>query len=485
MLEPAATSPAAGSSDALAGRAAAAWLRRNVHAVIFAAIYAGALFALASQEFVQDTWLTLSGGRDVVRHGLPWHERLTVLNRGHEWVDQQWLGKVFLYTVAHAGGLRLLLIAHVVFVAGAIALAFAVARRRGASDAAVFWVGLATLPVAPWAWQLRVQSLAYVLFVGVVALLSSNRGAITRRSWLVVPLLVLWANVHGSVTLGAALAVAAGLLRLRRQPVAGSVLAIVSGVTLVASPYGLHLVHYYRTLLFNPTLARYVGEWRPSSYPAAVPFFLLLLGVTWLVARNGRALSAFEYATLAVTAAAGLAAIRGIVWFALAVIVVLPKVLDAERRGASASSVRILQPLAAVCCAAALFVGVAAVARLPGAVAATYPPGAADAVARAAAQDPSATVFASERYANWLLWRDPKLSGRLVYDVRFELFSPKQFEDLALFHDRVGTTWTRIADGARLLVLDLAADRRAANALRARPGTSVLFEGDGVAVLAR
>ena len=41
----------------------------------------------------------------------------------------------------------------------------------------------------------------------------------SRRVWFVFPLLALWANVHGSVTLGVALTVLAGFVQiLRRRP---------------------------------------------------------------------------------------------------------------------------------------------------------------------------------------------------------------------------------------------------------------------------
>ena len=76
-----------------------AWLRRNALVCIAGALYACAVFVGSTQEFEQDSWLSLSGGRDIARHGLPWHDRLTALTHGAHWVDQQWLGKLFLYGV--------------------------------------------------------------------------------------------------------------------------------------------------------------------------------------------------------------------------------------------------------------------------------------------------------------------------------------------------------------------------------------------------
>jgi len=480
MLDSAATTPAAEARPAIE----LAWFRRNVHTVIACAVYTATLFFLGAQEFVQDTWLTLSGGRDVVEHGLPWHERLTVLNHGRSWVDQQWLGKVFLFDVTRAGGARLLLFVHVAFVVGALVLALAVARRRGATDTSVFWVALATILVAPWAWQLRVQSLAYVFFVGVVVLLSGSR-SITRKTWLVVPLLGLWANVHGSVTLGVGLTLLAALLHLRRQPLAATALAGAAGATLLASPYGAHLVEYYRSLLLNPTLSHYIYEWGPATYPTALPFFAMAFAATALVARNARVLTTFEKAALLVTGLVALSAIRGIVWFALVVLLVVPNALDAERSNRQPSSLALLRVFAVVCCAMAAFAAITSLVQLPGELARRYPVRAAEIVGAAATRDPSARVFASERYANWLLWRDPALAGRLVYDVRFELFSARQFRELALFHSGIGTGTSPITAGARFFVLDPATDGKPAAAIRAQAATRVLFEDEHAIVLAR
>src|SRR5262245_33008594 len=46
-----------------------------------------------------DGWLALLDGRSIVRHGLPHTNTMTLLARGHSWIDQQWLGQLGLYGV--------------------------------------------------------------------------------------------------------------------------------------------------------------------------------------------------------------------------------------------------------------------------------------------------------------------------------------------------------------------------------------------------
>ncbi len=471
-----------------------AWARRNAQTVTALAVYGIALgFALAV-EFIQDTWLAIAGGRDIAQHGLPWHERLTVAAHGQPWVDQQWLAKLFLYFTTNVGGVRLLAFVHVVVMLAALLAAVIVARRRGASDAAVFWVVIAVLPSAPWGWQIRSQILAYPLFIAVLALATSERIKPSTRVLACAPLLILWANVHGSVTLGAVLVAAVGVtevcraLRDRtggRRLLAGVGMILLPIGCLFASPYGFHLLHYYQKLLANPLMSQYVDEWRAPTFRTALIFFALVAVVLWLVARHGRILTPMERGALLLTTVTGFTTIRGIVWFGLVAIVMVPKLLDERltRRRERPSS-PLLVALAAVCVGVALVVFGTRLTQLPRALAASHPDGAARIVGTLALRDPSLTVFSSERYADWLLWKEPQLSGRLVYDIRFELFDAKRFAQLASFHVQ-GERGDEITAGARLLVVDRHADALAARDFALDPGVKVVYRDSEVVVIER
>jgi len=96
-----------------------------------------------------------------------------------------------------------------------------------------------------------------------------------RRVLLVLPILVLWANVHGSVVLGALLTTVAGLLLVARTLrnsagagnellLRGALLAIAPCLCIFASPYGSSLFHYYGSTAFNSSFGRIVSEWQHS-----------------------------------------------------------------------------------------------------------------------------------------------------------------------------------------------------------------------------
>src|SRR5439155_19648337 len=64
------------------------------------------LFLGVPHLLVQDGWLTLVSGREIVRHGLPSQNHLTLLGNGRHWVDQQCLAQPSFYGVTVSAGLK-------------------------------------------------------------------------------------------------------------------------------------------------------------------------------------------------------------------------------------------------------------------------------------------------------------------------------------------------------------------------------------------
>jgi hypothetical protein len=442
-----------------------------------------------------DTWLALLGGRLVDAHWLPRHDTLTIWPHGAAWVDQQWLGQVLLYWLHAAGGLRLLLLAHVAVLVGVFAAALVLARRSGASSRSVALVGVLGLFVALPNSAARTQSLAYVLFVTLCWLLMSAARRPSSRVFLALPLLVVWANVHGSALLGAGLAVlwaVAELVRAgrRRDAAAARVralaLAVAAPLCLLVSPYGSGVVGYYHDVLGAGAFRDLVTEWQATRFPDQWPFFLLALPSLWLVARKPRTLSLFEHLALVFLLLAALDAVRNLVWFALFAIMVVPRALDAVWPVGDAPVRRrpnlVLSVGGLVLVVAAFAV---AAARPAGWYSRSYPRGALEAVASAAAADPSLRVFSNESFSDWLLWNDPALAGRVAFDARFELLSSAQLHSIARFRSQGQGVSLAPAAGYRLLVLDPGTERRAIRDVLAEPGARALYRDSHVEVLLR
>jgi hypothetical protein len=489
-----------------AGRFGARWIRGRgaidvldrESFLIVALAACGTFQALTLRALIEsDSWLTLLAGRLEARSGLPHQDHLASMTAGTRWVDQQWLAHLSFYELWNAGGWGLALVTVLALFMSALVVSAIAARRAGASSLAVALVVIPTFLVAYPNTVLRAQVPAYLLFALVLLLLLDDaRGLPRRRVFLVFPLLVLWANIHGSAVLGAGLVTTRGLLyaieRLRERKHArqwlprAAALTILPWPLLLASPYGFELPSYYSDVLFNSSFGRFVTEWNPSTLPDQPIFYCFALAALWVVARRGSSTPAFAQVVLVASALAGMAAVRNIVWFGLAALAILPRALDELWQPEPAPRRRALNVAVALAGAGVLAVSLAvALARDDSWYTRTYPQQAAGRVAAAAAADPSIRVFANERYADWILFEHPELFGRIAYDARFELLSEQQLSAIAAFRAQRGPAWRRAANGYRILVLDPVRERAAARTLRSEPGVWTIIARPQVVVLGR
>ncbi len=166
------------------------------------------------KDLVVDGWMALVSGRWIVQHGLPSHDTLTLWTHGDRWTDQQWLAQLTLYGLWRLGGVKLALLVHALLVASGITGAALVARARGATARSVTWIAIpAMIAYYPVASVMRPQSFAFPLFVATLWLVLDDARRPSPRVFASLPLLVLWANLHGSVLLGAALVSGRRILR--------------------------------------------------------------------------------------------------------------------------------------------------------------------------------------------------------------------------------------------------------------------------------
>ncbi len=476
------------SGDGLAART---WrlLERESLVVLCTAIFAIAFVLRLKGQVNQDAWLGLLSGREIADHGLPGHETWTIWGAGGSFVDQQWLAHLGLYAAYALGGFGALAGLHVVLTLGAIAAALAVARRRGASQRSV----LLLLPLSFFClilstWQIRTQSFAYLLFVGCLWLAVSDARRPSPEIFLTLPLLAVWANLHGSVVLGAALVALRGLDRIaERRRGTGLALAALAPATLFVSPYAASLAGYYHHTLFNPAFSSMLNEWQPPR-PGALtaPFFCLAIAVVWLAGRSRLALTRYERLAIFLTVAAALTATRNMGWFAFTALMLVPAAVEEahpDRAETKPGLSRLNAAMAAATVGGLAVLLLVTVARPASWFTKLYPPEAAAAVAAAAAADPQARIYADVRYADWLLYEHPQLAGRIAFDARFELLSSRRIAQIYDFNDVYGASWPVATKGFRIVVLDRSVSRRPIRAILRRPGARTLYSGHGVAVL--
>jgi hypothetical protein len=430
----------------------------EARAMFIVAVCAVVVLSLAAipHHFSQDGWLALIAGRQIAEHGIPHHDYFTSMAYGVRWVDQQWFAQLLMYELDRVGGMQLLTVVYVLITGAAFGGAVAAARSLGGEDLHV----LAVLPAGAFfylttAVSIRTQGFAYPLFVATVWLLASEvRNPVRRaRVYWVFPMLGLWGNLHGSVTLGAGLAVLYGLSLLpagvRARGVRGLAdtrawaFILLSPLTLFVTPYGTEVVHYYDVTLMNSQFSRLVTEWKPvSSVPIlAVPLLALIAVTAWFLIRvflksragAARQLPLFDAVALLALAVGAITAVRNITWFGLAVVMLLPAAITQTKT--AAAPLRRARVNALLALAMVVVTAVSAVAILSRPTrwfTSTYPANAIATLRALVGRDPNVRIFADVRYADWLIWEDPQtFSGRVAYDTSLELLTSAQLNAIA------------------------------------------------------
>lgn len=462
------------------------FLARESLPIIVCCVLVGLIAVLSARLLSTDGWLALVGGRAIVRSGLPHHETLTVLALGRDWVDQQWLGQLAFYGLERLGGLKLILVVNLFLVGGAFAAAVVYARLRGGRATTVSVVALlALLPFLVTAMNVRTQSFAYLPFVALVAVLARPGPVSPRSALLILATLAVWSNVHGSVLLAAALVVLRGALLLwesRRERVVdrvGAALLVGPLLAVFASPYGYHLSSYYKATAFNPAFGKYLSYWSPTTFsPISLPLLLLLFALIWLLGRVGSSYTRYERVLIVVCVVVGLLAVRNWTFASLLAIMFAPAGLDAALRTRPARETPRLGSAIALVVVAATAIGVvAAFARPDAKLSRGYPPSAVDAV-RAVPRDGKEQVYASLKFADWLMWSDAGLEGKVIFDARYELLKTAEVRRFTLFS--LGTGVDAPLGRPTVYVLDPLTDEHAIAALR--PHVSVMYDTPDVFV---
>ncbi len=488
------------NGDSGAGRMKQRWIQGVVDnnlLVLVIMLLATFLLVVGRALLGGDSWLTFMAGREIVEHGLPRHETLTTIPLGRTWTDQQWLAQLVFYGLNRVGGLGLSIVFHALMVTTAFAITVVTSRMRGASSRMTLVAAAVCLLVAPWSWQLRAQSIALPLFAFTLALMATDACLRARRTYLVFPTLIVWANMHGSVVLGAMLVSFAAVLCLpdlvRRRPHMTplwrlALFLIAPWACILVSPYGTDLVDYYRILLVDSPVSKLITEWQaPKPHGYFLIFFVVAAVTVAIVIWQRRRLSLYDIGVLALTLAGAGRSVRAVVWFSLAMAMLLPLALDGIVRPSAQAPIHrrlalgLTGALACILTATAVFM----LTRSDTWYEHSWSAGGARATARAAnTSGIEEAVWPSDAYADWLLWKEPTLRGRIAWDVRFELLTEAEIRSIVRFKS-YKPGWRAPVRRYPILVLDPRESPAQARALRREPGTRVIFADRAMIVLVR
>jgi hypothetical protein len=258
-----------------------------------------ALFLLAGNRLLIDPdtmWQVTVGQWIIDHHAVPHTDVYSFTMRGQPWISTQWLAQVAYaqaYAIAGWSG-------PVVLATGAIAATFALLtrllnRHLTESKTLVFVAAALALTVPHLLARPHVLAMpVMVAWTGGLIAAADRRGA---PSFWLLPLMVLWANLHGGFVLGLALIVpiaidavwrasAASRRALALRWTAFGIAALAAGC---CTPYGWNSLLASEKILALGAALPLILEWEPANFGSVGALEIcLLLGLGLALLRGIR-----------------------------------------------------------------------------------------------------------------------------------------------------------------------------------------------------
>ena len=238
-----------------------------------------------------DFWFHLKTGEYVFTTGIPRMELWSFTYYGIPWTAHGWLSGVLFYAVWSVAGLKPLIFIFALLTAIAFWIAYKRANAHpffaGSAILLAVWTSLPNIGVRPRVFTILFASI-YLALLGRFA-----RGVRERWIWLLIPIMALWANLHGGFFIGLALVgiTAVGMIvdywagvleeaegfrsRLRQLAIVfvGCVLAVL------VNPFGVKLYTTPLAVLRSPIFQDLVIDWLSPNFhlSEARPLILLIV----------------------------------------------------------------------------------------------------------------------------------------------------------------------------------------------------------------
>jgi hypothetical protein len=303
-----------------------------------------AVFILAGNHLLidPDTMWQITIGQWIVDHGMvPTTDVYSFTMRGQPWISTQWLAQVAYAAVyAVAGWTGPVVLASACIAATFVLFTRFLFKRLTESTTLVFVAAALALTVPHLLARPHVLALPVMMaWVGGLVTAADRRCA---PSFWLLPLMTLWANLHGGFVLGLALVapIAADAvlnadasqrksLALRWAAFAAAALA-ASCVT----PYGWGSLLAARKILALGEALPLIMEWRPADFSSITPLEICLLLGFGLALYRGISLPPLRIVLLLGMLHMGLSQVRSLETFALLVPLFLAGPLAKQIAGA-------------------------------------------------------------------------------------------------------------------------------------------------------
>jgi hypothetical protein len=406
-----------------------------------------------------DYYWHVTTGRLIVETGrVPTTDPFSFTWLGQPWTAHEWLGEVLMYLGVTSLGAGLTAFLFGAAAAGGPLVVGAALRRIGLpTGPVVVGVSLAIAVLLPYA-TIRPQVLSWLLLGGLLSGLILLRPEHGRWAWLLPPLFLLWANLHGLYVIGLgvltiyAIFTVAGRTPMSSRRTAVVVVLAVSALATMLTPAGpAGLLYPLRYVEPGDWGLRHIAEWQMPSVTDVRNLGLGLVILALILTRMRGTPAWLATVSLLGVAGALLAVRNG----PLAAIVAVPAMSHGlasirkarDRRPPSPSVARGRRVMEA---GLAVLVLVAAAVILPGlqglsgdrVIPQRFPVAATDALAQVA---PAANTLAEYEWGGYLIYRLHDAGGHVFVDGRNDMYDQQILDDYLRIRNAT-PGWEELAD---------------------------------------
>lgn len=223
-------------------------------------------------------------------HQVPTTDPFSFSKPGQTWFAHEWLTSLLYAGLVRAGGLKALVLLTGVILAFYNTVLLVDMVKRGANSLVAMALVLAGTNAASIHFHTRPHVFTLLFLTLSSALIARDRSQPNRWIWLLVPMTVLWANMHGGfVVLFAVLGIAVlGSLveawlnpketaSKRKMAVRYAGLTLVCGLASLLNPQGVKLHWHIIELMQTAWYKTHIDEYRSPSFTSEPMFFFLAL----------------------------------------------------------------------------------------------------------------------------------------------------------------------------------------------------------------
>ena len=269
--------------------------------IVLVVIFVTALQPITDPDF----WWHLKTGQYIVQHhGIPHADVFSSTRLGSEWITHEWLSEVVMYGVFRVAGFAGLIVFFAILVTASFWVVYMRFRSRVGHPFVAAFALLLGAAATTLVWGARPQIFTLLLASIFLYILDNYyTRKFDKAIWLLVPLMVLWVNLHAGWVLGLVLIALTlfGVLldvlfgtesrvTLRERAPALLGVLVACSAAICVNPSGTQMYLYPLNTVSAKVFMRYVEEWKSPDFhqPHFQAVLILLLATFFFLAISNK-----------------------------------------------------------------------------------------------------------------------------------------------------------------------------------------------------